>query len=242
MAGTIIADYIRTDANRLSLNVGNTVVASINASGILNNAGGVILNANGTFASGVTLPTSSLVGTIGTSQIANNSVSRAKIGYAGAILQVVQAVKTDSYAAGAGAQWLTIPGLSASITPTSTSSRILVLLDVKYIGDTDASISRIRMMRDSTPIYLGDAAGSRPRTSGAQNYNTSGGSGGYNVLASGGVFLDSPSSTSSITYAVQIGGDGNVQTLFVNRTESDRDNSYYDSRTASSITLMEIAG
>jgi hypothetical protein len=242
MAGTIIADYIRTDANRLSLNVGNTVVASINASGILNNAGGVILNANGTFASGVTLPTSSLVGTIGTSQLANNSVSRAKIGYAGAVLQVVQVVKTDSYASAPGAQWVTIPGLSASITPISTSSKILVLLDIKFIGNTDASVSRLRMMRDSTPIYIGDAAGSRPRTSGAQNYNTNAGSGGFNVLASGGVFLDSPSTTSSITYTAQLGGDNNVVVIYVNRTESDRDDSYYDSRTASSITLMEIAG
>jgi lipoprotein-releasing system permease protein len=48
MAGTIIADYIRTDANKLSLNVGNTTIASVNAMGILNSNGGVILNANGT--------------------------------------------------------------------------------------------------------------------------------------------------------------------------------------------------
>lgn len=50
MAGTIIADFIRADANRISLNVGNTVIASINASGILSNTGSVIINQNGQIA------------------------------------------------------------------------------------------------------------------------------------------------------------------------------------------------
>lgn len=47
MAGTIIADYIRADANKLSLNVGNTVVVSVNAMGILSNTGVVIIDQNG---------------------------------------------------------------------------------------------------------------------------------------------------------------------------------------------------
>lgn len=49
MAGTIIADYIRADANKISLNVGNTVIASINASGILSNTGTVLISPSGTF-------------------------------------------------------------------------------------------------------------------------------------------------------------------------------------------------
>lgn len=52
MAGTIIADYIRADANKISLNVGNTVIASINASGILSNTGTVMIGANGQLQSG----------------------------------------------------------------------------------------------------------------------------------------------------------------------------------------------
>jgi hypothetical protein len=159
----------------------------------------------------------------------------------GSVLQVVQTVKTDSYAASLGAVWGDLPGLSVSITPTSASSKILVMLDLKYIGDTDASISRIRLLRDSTPIYIGDAASNRPRGSGAQNYNTAGGSGGYNVSASGGVFLDSPATTGAVVYKVQGGGDANASIFYLNRTESDRDNAYYDIRTASSITVMEIA-
>jgi hypothetical protein len=47
MAGTIIADFIRTDANQLSLNVGNTTFATINASGFFSNTGTQIIAANG---------------------------------------------------------------------------------------------------------------------------------------------------------------------------------------------------
>jgi hypothetical protein len=159
----------------------------------------------------------------------------------GTIIQVVQTVKTDTFATSFGAVWADLPGLSVNITPRSSSNKILVLLDLKYIGDTDASVSRIRLVRDSTAIYLGDASSNRPRSSGAQNYNTSTGSGGYNILASGGVYLDSPATTSQITYKVQGGGDNNSSIFYLNRTESDRDNAYYDIRTASSITVMEVA-
>jgi hypothetical protein len=236
MAGTIIADYIRADANRISLNVGNTVIASINAMGLLSNTGVQIINQNGQINAA-----SIAAGTIPAGALASGAVSRSNM-YTGAVLQVVQGVKTDSYAAATGALWAAIPGITASITPTSTSSKILVLLDVKFIGNTDESISRLRLMRDSTAVYVGDSAGSRPRISSGQHYNTSGGSGGYNFFTSGGFFLDSPSTTSSITYTVQIGGDGNGNVLYVNRTESDRDAANYDGRAASSITLIEIAG
>lgn len=156
------------------------------------------------------------------------------------IIQVVQTVKTNTFAASVGAIWGDVPGLSVSITPKFSTSRILVMLDIKYIGDTDVSISRIRLLRDSTPIYIGDSAGSRSQASGAQNYTTQAGSGGVNILASGGIYVDSPATTSSITYKIQIGGDSNTTVVYVNRSETDRDTAYYDSRTASSITVMEI--
>ena len=47
MAGTIIADYIRTDASQLSINVGNLTFATINASGFFSNTGTQLIAANG---------------------------------------------------------------------------------------------------------------------------------------------------------------------------------------------------
>jgi hypothetical protein len=71
MAGTIIADYIRTDANKLSLNVGNTTIASINAGGFYSNTGTQIINQNGL----VTLAD----GQITSIKLANNSIVVGKI-------------------------------------------------------------------------------------------------------------------------------------------------------------------
>jgi hypothetical protein len=61
------------------------------------------------------------------------------------------------------------------------------------------------------------------------------------VAQLGGNIWDSPNTTSTITYKVQLGGDNNSSTVFINRTEGDRDTTYYDGRFISSITLMEIA-
>ena len=63
------------------------------------------------------------------------------------------------------------------------------------------------------------------------------------VGAAVATFLDSPNTTNQVTYRFQIGCDGaSGFTVYLNRTQNDRNNSYYDSRTASSITVMEIAG
>ena len=71
MAGTIIADYIRTDANKLSLNVGNTTFATINAMGLLSNTGVQIIDQNGV----VTL----FDGQVTTSKIADAAITNAKL-------------------------------------------------------------------------------------------------------------------------------------------------------------------
>lgn len=159
----------------------------------------------------------------------------------GAVLQVIQSVKTDTFSTGVGGVWGDIPGLSASITPSSTTSRILIMVDVKCSGQAGSSVVRSRILRNSTPVYVGDGASSRPQAMG-QFYIGSASDNVYYMAQIGGTFLDSPSTTSSITYRIQIGADGNTQVVYVNRTNSDRDNPYYDARGASSITLMEISG
>lgn len=155
----------------------------------------------------------------------------------GSVLQVQSAVKTDTYATTVGATWADIPGLSVSITPKSTSSKILVISDINGAGTATASVVRSRLLRDSTAIYIGDAASNRPRSMAGFYLNDS-----YYTAKLGGVYLDSPSTTSSTTYKLQIGGDSSGSTVYVNRTQTDRDAAGYDVRTASSITVMEIAG
>ena len=74
MAGTIVADFIRTDANQLSLNVGNTTFATINASGFFSNTGTQLIAANGK-VSGASVIASS----IPTAAIADASITNAKL-------------------------------------------------------------------------------------------------------------------------------------------------------------------
>lgn len=160
----------------------------------------------------------------------------------GGVLQVAQAVKTDTYATTAGAQWADVPSMSVSITPKSTSNKVLVLVDVKMNGTPSASVVRSRLVRNSTAIYTGDAASNRPGVM-CQFYGGNTGSDGhyFTMGQTGGMFLDSPATTSATTYKIQIGGDSNALLLYVNRTQQDRDTTYYDGRAASSITLLEIA-
>jgi hypothetical protein len=57
-------------------------------------------------------------------------------------------------------------------------------------------------------------------------------------------YLDSPATSSSITYKVQASArrDGQGGTMFINRSNPDRDTTGYDGRGVSSIVVMEIAG
>lgn len=189
--------------------------------------------ANGAVAA-VDLAAGAALSNLGTSQLADANMAP------GSVIQVVQAVKTDAFAGSAGALWADISGLSASITPASASNRILIIVDLKGAGQTDATVIRSRLLRNNTPIYVGDAASTRPLSLG-QFYISSGGAGQHYLAQLGGCFVDSPNTTSAVTYKVQYGGDSNASVVYINRTQGDRDSTYMDSRVASSITLLEIA-
>jgi hypothetical protein len=182
----------------------------------------------------ITLPDSA--GTLLTS----SSVLPKSIMPSGSILQVIQTLKTDAFAGSIGALWSDVSGMSVTITPSSVNNKILVTVDMKGAGTMDSSVVRSRLLRNSTPIYIGDAASLRPQAMG-QFYISSGGSGQHYLAQLGGTFLDSPATTSPVTYKIQIGADGTTQIVYVNRTQGDRDANVYDSRVAATITVMEIA-
>lgn len=158
-----------------------------------------------------------------------------RIVQAGAVLQVVQTVKTDTFAMSSGT-FTDVTGLSVSITPTSTSSRVLVLVDLKFNGRSGVVSAHSRLMRDSTAIYVGDAAGNRQRATSNAVGDTE------FVSSSNSVFLDSPATTSATTYKVQVRAN-TANNVFVNRAaDANDDDSAFRARYASSITVMEIAG
>ena len=148
----------------------------------------------------------------------------------GKILQVVQTVKTDTFSV-ASTSYTDITGLSASITPASSGSTILVIVDAK-LSNSSADASMLKLLRNSTDIYIGDAAGSRIRAS------TSSGFASNEINNTIAFYLDSPSTTSSITYKTQVRSQSG--TAYLNRMSTDTDNGIF-ARTASSITLIEVA-
>jgi len=158
----------------------------------------------------------------------------------GKILQVLQSVKTDTASITAvyssPADW----GLSCSITPSSTSSKILVTCNM-ILGGSNMYGLYTYLLRDSTKIMLGDAASNRPRvTKNITDYHD-GNVEHYKSVDVDISYLDSPSTTSSVTYKVQGAVWGGSNTVYLNRNALDVDGTEYDGRSASSITLMEVA-
>jgi len=157
------------------------------------------------------------------------------LGVTGGILQVVSTTKTDTFSTSAAA-FTDITGLSVTITPKSTSSRILVFGTVAGASNA-AGTPRvpIRLLRDATAISIGDTAGSRTRTT------ASGTSTNATVIASIAFnFVDSPATTSATTYKLQTFGIDST-TVVINRSTTDTDNANFE-RATSTITVMEVAG
>ena len=152
----------------------------------------------------------------------------------GSVLQVVSATKTDTFTT-TSTSYTDITGLSVSITPKFSTSKILVFYSVQCQGVNTVNLGGLNLVRGSTNILLSDAAGSRIQASNIVPALTAEGT---PVLSNS--YLDSPSTTSSTTYKMQI-RTGGAGTLYVNQTQTDANqNTFF--RGTSSITLMEIAG
>jgi|DEB0MinimDraft_6_1074348.scaffolds.fasta_scaffold90646_2 hypothetical protein len=159
----------------------------------------------------------------------------------GKILQVVSTTKTDTFSASVSAGGtVDITGLTATITPTSASSTILVYATVHGSNSsTQRGQISFLIQRDSTPVLVGATAGSRTSVSG-YNYihNTH-----NNESMSGAsiVGMDSPATTSAITYKITAHLPNNAtNTVLVNRTWNDAD-ANYTARPISTLTLMEVS-
>jgi hypothetical protein len=162
--------------------------------------------------------------------------SGSKIVQPGAVLQVVSTTKTDTFSM-ASSTFATVTGLSATITPTSASSKILVLAQVTQ-GVDPSTESKFRLSGGNSAAYVGDTAGSRIRAVfGRKSENF--GSLVRSALSNPLQYLDSPNTTSAVTYSVEC--STTAGTVFVNRSNDDTDNTGF-TRGASTITLMEIAG
>ena len=258
MAGQIIISNIKTDSDNAFSILANTgaVLFSANlASGITTGiADGSVTNAKlagsitgdkitvGSLAGNVFTANTITGDKIGQSAISSNNIvsvnaSIATVGTlpkarlpAGSVLQVVQSVVTTMITASADT-WTNLT--SATITPTSSSNKILII----YATNSQAggNETNTRLLRDATtlPMYTGGDVTNFGMTMGSQGSSSVWG--GQSISMQ---YLDSPATTSATTYYLQ--GYQNYLSLVFNRSGSTNSNDSQGGITT--LTLMEVAG
>ena len=153
------------------------------------------------------------------------AIAGSKLTGAGKVLQVVSTTKTDTFST-ASTSFTDITGLSVNITPSSTSSKILVLVSTNASNTVVREPMAMRLMRASTAIYVGNSGTQVSAKLRKETTNAT-----ANIAMN---HLDSPSSTSSLTYKVQL------LTQVGNTCRVNYEGGGSADRYASSITLMEI--
>ena len=144
------------------------------------------------------------------------------IGGVGKIGQVVNVNKTDTFNSSSGS-YVDVTGVSAAITPSATTSKIFVNLTLYVSNDTQTSNTFAKIVRDSTGLQ--ESINRIPQEAQAV-YRT------YNISMT---HLDSPSSTSALTYKLQM--LTNAGTFYVNRAANQ--GGFSGTHTAT-LTLMEV--
>jgi hypothetical protein len=180
-------------------------------------------------ATPTTLPAAFTVGQVLTSAEMNDLRGAFRI------LQVVSTTKTDTYTDASGTGTLTtVTGLSVSITPTFTTSKILIYATCNYGANGGNRAIFALTGGNTSTAYIGDAAGTRRRVAtGAQSIDAN------DVVPVTMLFLDSPATTSAITYAVQA-ADIAGGALYINRSSTDTNGTNF-ARYASTIVVCEIS-
>jgi len=166
---------------------------------------------------------------------------------AGEIIQVKAVTKADVQSI-AGLTFADV--MSVSITPTSTSSTILVMCDLNItcsltdVNQTGARYSGVKLYRNSTQIAVNsDATGDQAKVwFSCQSTETT--NSGYQQNAASGSFIDSPASTSALTYKIQAANTySSNHYTYINRQSYGWDDNYsYAHKGVSTLTVMEIAG
>ena len=144
----------------------------------------------------------------------------------GSVLQVVSTTKNDTFSMTGG--FTDITGLTATITPTSSSSKIMVWVTSFQSNSSTSGLTTYNLVRNSTNICQPSNTGLS--FSGTAVCYTSFAD---NVFPFSFTFLDSPATTSATTYKVQM--KSNTGTVYINRRDTA------DTAVTSTITVMEIA-
>jgi hypothetical protein len=151
----------------------------------------------------------------------------------GSVIQVVSTNYTTRTVISQTTSVIDITGMSVTITPSSASNKILVLLNLAFNSPEGQNIISF-LNRNGTLIAQSTSSGAIQSFFGMATAND----GNYRMWSASGNFLDSPATTSAVTYKLQSRAASGTSTLYLNGTGR---NSADDALGSSTITVMEIA-
>ncbi len=146
---------------------------------------------------------------------------------------VVQTVKTDTFTL-SSQTFTDVTGMGVTITPSSATSKILVIAYAPISNQTTQTGAFMRLVRGATALFVGDADGNRVQASYGYRVETN-----NELSAATLVFLDSPNVATATTYTLQL-RSGSSSTVTLNRSGTDTNSNVF-ARTASSITAIEVS-
>jgi hypothetical protein len=153
----------------------------------------------------------------------------------GTVLQVVSVTKTNTFST-ASTTYVDVPDLSITITPKAANSKFLVSAFGYSSHSADNGFAQLKIVRNGGDIFIGDARGAAPRISADLSQQAAGGviywSKNFSLQ-----FLDSPATSGSFTYKVQI--KVSLQSVVIGGTWNTDDGNR--ANTPTSFTIMEIA-
>ena len=153
-------------------------------------------------------------------------------GMSGGIIQMKQTVVSVNTFNTTSTSKVDITGMSVSITPTRSDSKILISSHLSYGGNNFNFYCDL--LRGSSRLFI-PSSGNNPCTIALCGItNTT-----YQIFNSSFQFIDSPATTSAVTYKLQIAVQAGGGEFYLNR--SKRNNSA-DSCCSSTITAMEVSG
>ena len=157
---------------------------------------------------------------------------------AGKILQVV-CVNSNTHLTSTSTSYVDLTGVTASITPSATTSKILITCSIA-ISKIDGHSFLGRIVKDGAAISGAGGVQSGSNTSQVAGVWWLLRTTAYSSNQSSIQYLDSPSTTSSITYKAQGMTSDSGYGFSLNRTNYNS-NANFDSPAFSSISLMEVA-
>ena len=181
------------------------------------------------------------IGTAGQVLKVNSGANGLEYGAGGGVVQTKSTNKSNTFSTNS-TSYTDITGLNVTITPTSSSNKILVLVNISYSGHSNlygfGRLVRTISGGSATAIGLGNADGSRTRA-GFPLQNVDLANTVYHVKEASFMFLDSPNTTTSTEYQVQCMTHTGSQDVYINWSQNN-DNSNYIGRFSSNIIAMEV--